>query len=251
MDGPAEDRPWHENDEFWEAAAAGLFDRECREAAVPEVDGVIRLAGIVPGTPVLDLCCGVGRHSLELARRGFAVTGVDRTAFYLDEAGEQASREGLELELVQADMRDFRRDGAFGAVINLYTSFGYFDDPGDDRRVLENVRASLRPGGRLVLQTMGKEVLARNFRERDWREAEGCLILQETRILRDWNWAQNRWVVISDGAAREFLVEHRLYSAAELERLLVECGFSSIEAFGDLAGSPYDHRADRLVIVAR
>ena len=100
---------------------------------------------------MLDLCCGVGRHSLELVRRGFRVTGVDRTQAYLDLVAAAAKREALDLELVRQDMREFHRDESYDGVINLFTSFGYFEDPRDDQRVVDNVYASLRSGGVLVM----------------------------------------------------------------------------------------------------
>lgn len=243
--------PWHDDDAFWQAVGPGLFDREHLEAAGREVDEVAGLARLEPGARVLDLCCGVGRHSLELARRGFAVTGVDRTAAYLEQARGRARAEGLEIEFVQADMREFRRDSGFDAAINLYTSFGYFDDPAEDRRVLLNIHASLKPGGPLVVQMMGKEVLARIFRERHWDESEGCMILQEGRIARDWGWIENRWIVVAGDEVKEFKVEHRLYSGVEFRELLGACGFASAEMFGSLSGAPYDHQAERLVALAR
>ncbi|MBA7619403.1 hypothetical protein ES703_26742 [subsurface metagenome] len=96
-------KSWHENDAFWETLAPMVF-REQMWANVPlELDGVISLLKISPRARVLDLCCGPGRHSLELARRGFKVTGVDRTKLYLDEAQRQAEAEGLKIEFVQDD----------------------------------------------------------------------------------------------------------------------------------------------------
>jgi 2-polyprenyl-3-methyl-5-hydroxy-6-metoxy-1,4-benzoquinol methylase len=246
-----EKKPWHEDDAFWETVAPVLFYSENWELAAIEVDDLIHLAGIEDGAAVLDLCCGEGRHSLELARRGFRVTAVDITSLYLERAGARAEKEGLRIEFVQADMREFLRRQAFDVIINLFTSFGFFDDPAEDRRVLENIHASLKPGGVLVVQTMGKEVLARIFQARNWREADGHIVLQEASIERDWGWVVSRWIILSDGEVKEFTVEHRLYSAVELRELLIACGFASVEIFGDLSGSPYDNEAERLIAVAR
>src|SRR5438552_18525856 len=84
------------------------------------------------GKAVLDLCCGPGRCAIPLAKRGFAVTGVDRTKFLLGKARSLARRSHTRVEWIQADMRDFVRPEAFDLVLNLYTSFGYFDNKGDD-----------------------------------------------------------------------------------------------------------------------
>ncbi len=241
---------WHEEDSFWETAGLVLFTAARWENAPAEVEAMVALLGLSPGAKVLDLCCGVGRHSLELARRGFQVTGVDRTAAYLQEASARASQERLEVEFVQEDMRTFVRPEAFDGVINYFTSFGYFESEDEDRRVVENAFSSLRPGGLLLMDMMGKEILARIFSERGWREEDGMLILEERQVAPDWSTVYNRWVIIKDGERREVTLTTRQYSAAELCRLLKGCGFGRVEVYGDLSGAPYDMEARRLVVVA-
>ena len=138
---------WHEDDEFWATIAPILFGRERRDRAAVETAQILSLIGVDAGASILDLCCGVGRHAVELARLGYRVTGVDRTSGYLDEARERAKDAGVEVELVEEDMRSFRREGAFDAVLNLFTSFGYFEDRDDDRKVVRNIHSSLKEGG--------------------------------------------------------------------------------------------------------
>jgi SAM-dependent methyltransferase len=245
------DKVWHEDDAFWHTFAPGMFTPEIWEAVPQQVDQMLALLGIEPGARVLDLCCGPGRHSLELARRGCTVTGVDRTAEYLQDARRRAQEEGLSVEFVEADMRRFVRPAAFDAVVNMFTAFGYFRDPEDDARVLRNVRESLRPGGRLLIDVMGKEVLARIFLPRNWEERDGVLFLQDRRVTDDWSWIENRWIAIDAAGRHETQVSHRVYSAVELRRLLTECGFGQVRIFGDLDGSDYDQNGRRLVALAR
>ncbi len=241
---------WHEQDDFWETVP--LFGQERLEVAPQEVDSVISLLGIEPGASVLDLCCGVGRHSLELARRGFRVTGVDRTAAYLQTARQNAATEDLEVEFIQADMREFVRPVAFDAAINLFTSFGYFEDPDEDRQVADALCRSLKPGGALVMELMGKEVLARIFLPCDWQELpDGSLFLQERVVKRDWTWIENRWILVKDGQRREYEISHRLYDGAGLKQLLLDAGFESVALYGDLDRAAYDTDARRLVALAR
>ncbi len=242
---------WHEEDRFWETVCPILFSQRRLYDTPGEVDRIIFLLGVNPGARILDLCCGVGRHSLELARRGFDVTGVDRTPLYLEKASNQAAGEKLNVEFTQDDMRDFCRPNAFDAVINLYTSFGYFDDPEDDRQVIRNVHRSLKSGGTFLIELMGKEVLARIFTERSWHEDEGTIVLEERKVSRNWGWIDNRWILLKDNDRTEFRVSHRLYSAVELFHLLDGCGLTQIDVYGDLEGNPYDHSARRLVVVAR
>lgn len=243
-------KPWYEEDFFWETVAPVLFSERRWSDAPAEVEDVVSLLGISPGAKVLDLCCGVGRHSLELARRGFRVTGVDRTAAYLERAREQGKGEGLDIEFVQEDMRTFARPEAFDAVLNLFTSFGYFEDSEHDRRVVMNVYRSLKSGGVFLMDLMGKEVLARIFRERDWREEDGIILLEDCKVSNDWSWVENRWIVLKGGERQEVKISLRLYSAVELRALLSECGFDRVDVYGDVAGAPYDHAAKRLVVVA-
>ena len=243
-------KSWYEDDGFWEGVAPILFGPKCWSSTAPQIDQVTRLLGIQPSASILDLCCGLGRHSLELARRGYHVTGVDRTAEYLNRARKQAETEKLAVEFVKDDMRHFCRPNKFDVVINLYTSFGYFENPAEDRRVLVNMHRSLKDRGRLVMEMMGKEVLARIFRERDWREENGVIWLEERKVSKDWTWIDCRWVLLQGNKRKEFCISHRLYSAAELSALLKDCGFHSVDIHGDLAGAPYDPTAQRLVVVA-
>jgi len=240
---------WHEDDCFWETFAPTMFREERMVAAVADVDGVLALTETPAGAAILDLPCGPGRHSLELGRRGYEVTGVDRTARHLDRAREAAAAEGLPVEFLQADMREFCRPEAFELVINLFTSFGYFEDPAEDRQVARNFLDCLKPGGKVVMELTGKEILARIFRPSDWQEVDGVLYLQERRVCDDWGWIENRWIAVRDGQRRDFCVAHRLYSATELKALLRDVGFVEVRAFGSLAGEPYDEKARRLVIL--
>jgi SAM-dependent methyltransferase len=243
---------WHEDASFWEPFGPSMFSAERRAAARGEVGAIIELTGTTEGAAVLDMPCGVGRHALEFARRGFRVTGIDRTQPYLDEAGAQASAEQLDVELVQGDMRDFCRPGTYELALNLFTSFGYFDDPADERRVAENLRRSLKPGGALVMELAAKEPLARHFVARDWRELDdGSVLLEERKIASGWNAIESRWLLFRNGERYERSMRVRLYSAAELGALLKDVGFAAVAAYGGLDGCPYDVDALRLTMVAR
>lgn len=243
---------WFEDESFWSTWRPSMFPEERWEEACGEADCALELLGIGEGAHILDLCCGPGRHSLELARRGYAVTAVDRNEEFLGNLRESAEDEGLQIEIVRADMREFVREGAFDAAINLFTSFGYFENQEDDRRVVRNLFASLRPGGPLLIEMIGKEILARIFNPSECRVAEdGSLRIQIRELARDWTWIENRWIVVRNGERIEHRVAHRLYSAAELMALLAEAGFEEFECYGQLSGAPYDHTAQRLVVLAR
>jgi SAM-dependent methyltransferase len=242
-------KPWHEDDTFWETWGPWLFSPLRIEQAVAEVDRVVRLLQITPPARVLDLGCGVGRHSLELARKGFIVTGVDRTKSYLKQAGEKAERENLNVELVQSDMRAFRRPGAFDAVISLFTTFGYFEDINDDRKVVMNVCDSLKPGGVFIMSTHGKETLSKVFQKRIWEEHDNIIVLQEQTVSQNWSWMQSRWIMLRGNERIENIISHRLYAASEIATLLTGGGFGRVDVYGDGEGHPYDETARGLVVV--
>jgi SAM-dependent methyltransferase len=238
---------WFDDPVFWDEMAFMMFHDERWANTPAEVDGIVARLGLDAGARVLDLCCGPGRHSMELAKRGFRVTGVDKHEPYL----AQARAKGADVEWVHADMREFRRDDAFDAAINYYTSFGYFEDPADDRRVAANLRASLRDGGKLLIETMSKEVLARKYQPRRWfRYDDGTIVLDEPTILDGWSRVRNTWTRIRDGRQESFTFYQRLYAGSELAALLRDAGFARVDLFGGIDGRPYDQDAARLVAVA-
>lgn len=242
---------WHEDEAFWRQLEPFLFPPEMLDKASEQVEQLLSLLDIDRESHVLDLACGVGRHSIELSKRGFTVTGLDATRPYLETAEERARDEVVEVEYVHGDMREFNRPKTFDAIFNLYTSFGYFEQPEDDERVVCNCYESLTPGGVLVLSLVGKEELARDFEKRTWDERNGTFFLEEHQVTDHWSWIENRWILVSDENVREFEVSHRLYSAVELSDLLRQVGFGEVDIYGDFEGANYDENAEKLVAVAR
>jgi SAM-dependent methyltransferase len=244
-------KPWYENDDFWKTTQPVLFAPDRMAAASGHADSIAARLKLKPGGRVLDLCCGPGRHSLELARRGFAVTGVDRTVSFLRQARRQARAEGLKIEFIRQDMRRFVRPQAFDAAISMFTSFGYFANPADDARVAAHVCRSLVRGGKFLIDTQGKESLARRFEPSGWYEKEGYTVLEDRKVMPDWSGMENHWILFKGGRRWDFRFKLRLYSATELKRLLRDAGFRRVDVFGSLEGAPYDHTAQRLVAVAQ
>lgn len=241
-----------DDDGFWSAIEPFLFDAQKVDEAADEAQAVCDLLELAPGAEVLDLCAGIGRHAVPLAQRGYRVTGVDRTARYLERARVGAEVAGVDVEWVQADVREFCRPASYDGAINLFTSFGYFDDPADDRKMLEALRRSLRPGAAAVFELYSSELMSRDFRERDWQESEdGALLLEQRELGDQFEAVHNVWRVINGGEQQVFSFSLRLYSGAHLRALLLESGFEQVQLFGSLQAAPYDQDAERLVAVAR
>ncbi|MDR1024547.1 MAG: class I SAM-dependent methyltransferase [Treponema sp.] len=281
----AREKEWFNDEQFWKIYAPIMFD-DRRWAEVPLVaDGVTRLArldlygdppggnppsgdlldGNPPGAPpetgplsgpprLLDLCCGFGRLTLEFAARGFVCTGLDITESYLEAARDDAAAERLNIEWVRADVRDFVRSHSFDVAVNLYISFGYFSDPQDDRQALANAYESLKTGGSLIIETLGKEIAVRDFVRAEWFRRAGYLVLTEYRPVDSWAALQNRWILVGEGdhsEKAEKVFTQRLYAASELRALLLDTGFARVEIYGDWDESPYDDQAKKLILVGR
>jgi SAM-dependent methyltransferase len=241
--------PWYEDDRFWLDFAPYMFNSERWANAEEEAKKLVTLLDLSRGDSVLDHCCGVGRHALGLARQGLEVTGVDRTEQFLRAAEETARANSCPITFVQDDVRKFCRPEAYDAVINMFTSFGYFEQPEDEQKTLSNVYHSLKSGGRFLIELMGKEILARIFVPREWYQEEDTLVLMEREVLGSWDQLKNRWILIRDNEKIEYEFSHKLYSAVELQSLLTSAGFEEIETYGSLDGSPYDHTSNRLIMI--
>ena len=242
---------WFADESFWAEIYPFEFPLPVLDAGVAQVDRAIALSG-VRGGDALDLGCGPGRHAIPLARHGFQVTAVDLSPFHLAKARERAAVAQVAVEFVHSDMRAFVRAAAFDLAVSLFTSFGYFEDPADDLRVLRHVHQSLRPGGVLVMDVASKERLARVLHPTlSQRAVDGALLVQRHQIVDDWTRVRNEWTVVRDGHARTFEFLLRIYSGQELKALLGAAGFATVTLYGSLGGRPYDLEAERLVAVAR
>lgn len=242
---------WFTDTEFWLSYAPYMFNDQRWEAAPEESDHIIKLLNLHQNDTILDLCCGVGRHSVSFAEQGLRVTGVDVTREFLEAAEETALDRNLSVEFVHEDMRIFERAAAYDAVVNLFTSFGYFETEEDEKMVLSRVFTSLKSGGKFLIELMGKEVLAGMFVPRDWYQEEDTLVLMEREVLSNWEGIRNRWILIQGEKKTEYVFSHRLYSGYELISLFEGGGFTDVRAYGDYSGAPYDDKAKRLIVVGK
>jgi SAM-dependent methyltransferase len=242
---------WFESEALWARFFPFMFAEAQFTAAIENVPKIIALSGVTGGR-VLDLACGPGRYAVPFAQAGFRVTGVDRTRFLLDKARERATQAGANIEWVEEDMREFVRPAAFDLALNVYTSFGYFDDAAENHRVLENILASLKPGGTFVFEHIGKEILASKFQPTQADTLpDGSVMIQRRRVIDDWSRIDVEWILLEGGRASSYRLRHWLYSAREIRDLLAGVGFIDISLYGSLDGAPYGPQAQRLIAVAR
>lgn len=247
---PAAER-WFEDESFWKRTFPLMFPETSFTAARENIPKIMALTGLATGA-ALDLACGPGRYAIPLAQAGFDVTAVDLTGFLLDKARERAAREGARVEWVQQDMREFVRPAAFDLVLNVFTSFGYFDDEAQNRRVLENIHASLKAGGMFVFDHLGKEVLAPRFQPtRSESLPDGRVLIHRTKIIDDWSRIDDEWIMLEHGKATSHRIRHWIYSGREIRDLFASVGFADIKLYGDFDGTPYGPEGQRLIAVAR
>lgn len=242
--------PWYSDKNFWLTFAPVLFGKGRWSAAPDEAERVMRLLALPAGGRLLDACCGVGRHAVEFASRGLSVTGVDQMAEYLEAARETAEAESVEVEFLQGDLRSFSRMNFFDAAVSMYVSIGYFEEEKDEVRVFRNIHDSLKAGGAFLVDTIGKEVLRRQFDRRVMYREDGIFVISNCRVEEDYSRLWNRWILYDDAGRHEYTFSHRVFSAAELTGLLTAGGFSSVRVYGGLGGEQYGPEADRLVALA-
>ena len=243
--------PWHENDTYWASVYDFFFSEKAFNQAAQNVPKLIQLSGRSSGN-VLDVGCGPGRFAVPLAKQGFNVTGLDRTRLLLDRGKEYAAAQGVDVEWVHDDMRQFVRPNSYDLAISMFTSFGYFEDINENRIVLENVFKSLFPGGVLLMDIMGKEVLARKMQQTGVDTfPNGDLFIERRQVVDDWQRVENEITTITQGEIRRFPIRLWIFSGRELRSLLADAGFTTTKLYGNLDGMPYGVDATRLIALSQ
>lgn len=223
------------------------------EKTAQEVEDLLRLLKLPPGSAILDLGCGYGRHALLLAQQGYQVTGLDRSEHLLHLAQQSDSdAQRVQVRWMHGDMRDIPFTNKFDAVLSLFSSFGYFEEEEENLRVLYQVQRALKPGGLLLMDLVSQLCLVRNFAPSGiTRYNDGLLVLEERHfdLLRSRN---NVRVTLlhPDGKQQEYWHSMRLYTPLELGSLCATAGLPVQGYYGGLDGRPLTLES-RLVVVGR
>lgn len=241
--GPVADLEHHLPEEWWRSLFDSLYlqtdgdvvENDANTAS--EIDLLIATTGIQPSDRILDLCCGQGRHTLELARRGFQkVTGVDRSRYLIRVARRRAKQMDFSVSFHEGDARKVRfPENSFDSVILMGNSFGYFERAEDDLQVLENITRILRPGGPLVLDLTDGEWMREHFEARSWEWIdENHFVCRERALAGDGMRLVSRELVshAERGVIADRFYAERLYSREAIETLLKEAGFRNVRMHG-------------------
>lgn len=225
-----------------------VYKHRSVENAEREVRQMVDWLRLPRGAKVLDLCCGMGRHSLTLAEYGCDVTGIDLSGLLLDEARNRdtASR----ISWLQGDMRRVPLPGArFDAVFNLFTSFGYFDEDTENRQVLLEIERLLRPGGKWIVDFLNTDVVVSRLIPLSERR-EGRITIRESRSIEEGVVRKQIAVLEPDCQPRRYIEKVRLYTLSDFMRMLIGTSLSIDEVYGDYSGEPYSAATSpRLIMV--
>ena len=241
--GPVADLESHLPAEWWRKLFNALYVKtdgdvvENAENTRREVDFIASAAAIQPHSHILDLCCGQGRHCLELARRGFKnVMGVDRSRYLIRLAKKRAQGEGLQVMFKEGDARNPKlAENSFDCVAIMGNSFGYFSNQQDDEKVLTTVGKILRPSGQLVLDITDGAYMAEHFERRSWEWIdEHHFVCRERSISKEGDRLISREVIVNDetGVLADQFYAERLYTRATITKLLEKSGFRNIRHHG-------------------
>jgi ubiquinone/menaquinone biosynthesis C-methylase UbiE len=217
-----------------------------------EIAGLREMAPLPPDAEVLDVACGWGRHSVEMARNGFRVTGMDWSETLLARARRRAAGASVEVEWVQGDMREIPWESRFDLVVSMYSSLGYFLSDEEDLRVLRGAARALKPDGVFVIETMHRDHIVSAFAERDWWETEGGATVWVEREFDAIEGVSREWTRWSRGKEiGEKYHELRIRSATEWDALLRQAGLIPVDFWGDWELQPFLHTSPDLIVVCR
>lgn len=234
--------PWYVttfNEDYLALYSDHLETRTQRELA-----GLKKLCPLSSGARILDLGCGHGRHSIELARRGFRVTGVDLSTLFLDKARQACQ----EVRWLQKDMRQITFVEEFDAVVSLYHAFGYFAQDSENQRVLQAIYRALVPGGYFLLDLIGPQVIP-SYLGQDIVEQETYWV-DETCSFRNQRLEIEQVFHYPEQGPKIYNHSLRIYDGDELRATLESEGFVVEGQWGDFEGCACD-QGDRLITRVR
>jgi D-alanine-D-alanine ligase len=238
--GPVSDLERHLPSDWWRSLFNSLYlktDGDVVENPAntrQDIDLVIARVPLTEESRIFDLCCGQGRHSLELARRGYKnVAGMDRSRYLVRQAKRRAQAENLGVAFREGDARKVRpQKDPYDCVMLMGNSFGYFEQPQDDAEVLKSVLRSLRSGGHIFMDVVDGEWMKTHFEQRSWEWIDGNhFVCRERSLASDGRRIVSREVIThaDKGVIADQFYAERLYTREELKELLKSVGFEGIK----------------------
>lgn len=224
------------------------------EETSKQVDFLIDICGLKGHEKILDLACGFGRHSMELARRGFCVVGVDITKDYIAFATQTAEEENLNATFLLSDLREITFKNEFDLVINMGDgAIGYLENDIENLKIFDVIATALKPGGGHFMDIMNADYAEHHFPCKLWDAGEKCLTLSQfewdkiTKIMlygqRDYEYGS-----ILSAPRIEQGNPTRLYTLSEIKTILCERGLTVQNSFADFEGTPSSADSIQLLV---
>lgn len=214
-----------------------------------QIDFVERALAIEPGMRVVDLGCGHGRHTNELARRGYKAVGIDLVPGFLEVAAKHAAQIGVEPQFVEGDLRGFRAEDTFDAALCLFDVLGFFEDE-DHELILHNAFSALVPGGKLLLDLRTREFMVRIPPIAVTDKGNGDMMIDRVAFDVASGRIVDQRTFIRAGTVRTVSFSVRLYAYTEIRAILRAIGFHVDAAYGDFDGGPISAGKPRTLVVA-
>lgn len=245
----------------WYSEEDGVFDKDTLayseltltpKRTNQEVNFIERMLDIAHGSAIIDVPCGYGRHAVELAKRGYSVTGVELNRTFLAKAKENAREVGVRVRFHHGDMLKLRYKKQFDAAINIFTSLGYFETDEKDKRFFEGVHRSLKTQGRFIVDFTNRDWLVRNFKKKEQHRLPGNIMML---IEREFNPVSGKMKerrtkrLLAKESTRTTTSTLRLYAANELIAMAQSVGFVLESAFGNFDGSPLSLTSRRIILL--
>lgn len=204
-----------------------------------------------PKAHLLDVPCGNGRLSFELASRGYRVTGVDISAEFIEEARTKSSKAGEPVELILGDMRRIEGEAIYDGAYCFGNSFGFLEYA-DMERFLRGVSRALKPGGRFIIESgMAAESLMLRFEEVSSHQIQDILVTIKEKYSAEDGCVDSEYIFERDGISETRRAKHWIYTAAEIKRMLERAGFNVLNLFGSLKCEPFVLGSGDLLVVAQ
>ena len=243
---------WYE--EFFYGLAVDLWRQAISEDQTrEEADFIADVLNVPSGGRILDIPSGLGRHTIELSRRGYRMTGVDLSLESITEARANAENAGLAIRWIHGDMTVIDRtcgQEPFEGAFCFGNSFGYADYE-TTTAFLRALNRCLIPGARFVLDTgFAAESLMPNFPGRRWYKIGDMYMLSEVEYNGDVSAIRTQYTFIRNGVVQTGTASYFLYTVAELKRLFGICGFEVQGLYASLKRDPYRFGSPRLLVVS-
>ncbi|MFC0558905.1 class I SAM-dependent methyltransferase [Halalkalibacter alkalisediminis] len=224
-----------------------IYKHRNEENAHLELSNIMNFIPYKKDQKVLDLCCGAGRHSRWFAKRGLNVTGIDLSNTLLEEAKTQSQTLGI--KYIRSDMRNITFNNEFDIVVNLFTSFGYFEDDQDNERVFTRVYSSLKEGGYFLFDYLNPSFTRENLVPFSQQTIDHTAINHYRNIDND---AVVKRIVVKDNdSTRHYEERVKLYSENRISEMLENNNLKIMHLFGNYDGSKYDQNSPRLLYICK